>query len=101
MDANRSPMLVNELADVYAWEIDFLGLQKGDAFKVIYERLEVNGDPAGVGKIISSWFCTKAISFMLCNMTRVKDQNILTKKGKASQNIFESSVKIFQDQLKI
>jgi murein DD-endopeptidase MepM/ murein hydrolase activator NlpD len=56
MDAGGSPMLVNELADVYAWEIDFFGLQNGDAFKVIYERFEVNGEEAGMGKIITSWF---------------------------------------------
>ncbi len=56
MEAGGSPMLVNELADVYAWEIDFFGLQKGDAFKVIYERFEVNGQDASMGKIIGSWF---------------------------------------------
>jgi murein DD-endopeptidase MepM/ murein hydrolase activator NlpD len=56
MAAGGSPLLVNELADVYAWEIDFFGLQKGDAFKVIYERFEVNGQDAGMGKIIGSWF---------------------------------------------
>ncbi|NJN24519.1 MAG: peptidoglycan DD-metalloendopeptidase family protein [Cyclobacteriaceae bacterium] len=51
-----TPLLVNELADVYAWVIDFFGLQKGDAFKVIYERYEVNGQDAGMGRIIGSWF---------------------------------------------
>jgi murein DD-endopeptidase MepM/ murein hydrolase activator NlpD len=56
IDADGSPMLVNELADVYAWAIDFFGLQKGDAFKVIYERFEVNGEDAGMGKILASWF---------------------------------------------
>lgn len=56
MAAEGSPMLVNELADVYAWEIDFFGLQKGDAFKIIYERFEVNGQDAGMGKILGSWF---------------------------------------------
>lgn len=56
LEAGGSPMLVNELADVYAWEIDFFGLQKGDAFKVIYQRFEVNGQDAGLGKILGSWF---------------------------------------------
>ena len=56
VEAGGSPMLVNELADVYAWVIDFFGLQKGDAFKVIYERYEVNGEDAGMGKILGAWF---------------------------------------------
>ena len=57
LDANGSPMLLNELADVYAWGIAFFGLQKGDAFKVIYERFEVNGEPAVMENIrIPSYF---------------------------------------------
>jgi murein DD-endopeptidase MepM/ murein hydrolase activator NlpD len=55
-DAGGSPLLVNELADVYAWEIDFFGLQKGDAFKVIYEKYMVNGEDAGIGKIKAACF---------------------------------------------
>lgn len=56
VDSGASPMLVNDLADVYAWEIDFFGLQKGDAFKVFYEKYEVNGEPAGIGEIKAAWF---------------------------------------------
>jgi murein DD-endopeptidase MepM/ murein hydrolase activator NlpD len=56
LDAEASPLLGNELADVYAWEIDFFGLQKGDAFKVIYEKLYVGDEEAGHGKIIGAWF---------------------------------------------
>lgn len=56
MESGGSPLLVYELSEVYAWVIDFFGLQKGDAFKVIYERYEVNGEDAGMGKILASWF---------------------------------------------
>ncbi len=55
-DAGGSPLLVNELADVYAWEIDFFALQKGDAFKVIYDQYLVNGEDAGMGKIKAACF---------------------------------------------
>ncbi len=55
-DAGGSPMLVNELADVYAWEIDFFALQKGDAFKVIYDKYLVDGQEAGMGKIKAACF---------------------------------------------
>jgi murein DD-endopeptidase MepM/ murein hydrolase activator NlpD len=56
LEASGPPILVSELADVYAWVIDFFGLQRGDAFKVIYERYEVNGEDAGMGKILGAWF---------------------------------------------
>ncbi|NVK53615.1 MAG: peptidoglycan DD-metalloendopeptidase family protein [Flavobacteriaceae bacterium] len=32
------PTLTNEIADIYAWTLDFYRLQKGDTFKIIYEE---------------------------------------------------------------
>lgn len=32
------PMLAVKLSDIFAWQIDFFGIQKGDAFKVLYEE---------------------------------------------------------------
>lgn len=37
-DINVSPMLAIELSEVYAWSIDFFGLQKGDHFSIVYEE---------------------------------------------------------------
>ncbi len=56
VDSGASPLLVNNLADVYAWEIDFFGLQKGDQFKVFYEKYMVEGEQAGIGPIKSAYF---------------------------------------------
>ena len=56
VDSGASPLLVNNLADVYAWEIDFFGLQKGDQFKVFYERYMVEGEQAGIGPIKAAHF---------------------------------------------
>jgi len=55
-DAGGSPLLVNDLSEIFAWAIDFFWLQRGDAFKVIYERYEVQGEDAGLGKIHCAWF---------------------------------------------
>ncbi|MDG2369681.1 MAG: peptidoglycan DD-metalloendopeptidase family protein [Flavobacteriales bacterium] len=46
-----SPALVMEVAKLYAWTIDFFGIQKGDSFKVIYEAKYVNHQFIGVGEI--------------------------------------------------
>ncbi|MEL6625236.1 MAG: peptidoglycan DD-metalloendopeptidase family protein [Bacteroidota bacterium] len=56
LEAGGTPQLVSEIADIYAWVIDFFGLQGGDCFKVIYTTLEVNGAEAGFGRIIASEF---------------------------------------------
>lgn len=42
--------------DVYAWTIDFSHVQKGDEFDVYYMQRRVNGEPAGLPKVISSKF---------------------------------------------
>ncbi|MEM6343308.1 MAG: peptidoglycan DD-metalloendopeptidase family protein, partial [Bacteroidota bacterium] len=56
MDAGGSPLLVNKLADVYAWAIDFFGLQAGDCYKVVYDSYAVAGEPAGLGNIKTAAF---------------------------------------------
>lgn len=42
--AGVSPILALKLSDIYAWTIDFFGLQKGDSFKVVYDELSHNGE---------------------------------------------------------
>ncbi|MEL7531920.1 MAG: peptidoglycan DD-metalloendopeptidase family protein, partial [Bacteroidota bacterium] len=56
IDAGGSPLLVNKLADVYAWAIDFFGLQAGDCYKVVYESFAVEGEAAGLGDIKTAVF---------------------------------------------
>ncbi|MEO1448351.1 MAG: peptidoglycan DD-metalloendopeptidase family protein, partial [Bacteroidota bacterium] len=56
LDAGGTPALVSELSDVYAWEIDFFGLQAGDCFRMAYTTYEVNGEAAGFGRILSAGF---------------------------------------------
>jgi len=55
-DGSYNPNLANELSEVYAWTIDFFGIQKGDQFEVMYEQLYVDNKPIGIGKILASRF---------------------------------------------
>ncbi|APG65669.1 peptidase M23 [Tenacibaculum todarodis] len=49
--------LTNEVADIYAWTLDFFKLQKGDTFKIIYEEKFINDTTfAGYGKIKAAVF---------------------------------------------
>jgi murein DD-endopeptidase MepM/ murein hydrolase activator NlpD len=50
------PSLVSKLSDIFAWSIDFFGLQKGDSFKVMYEEMSIDDKPLGVGKIYGAQF---------------------------------------------
>ena len=46
-----SPVLAMDLSEIYAWTIDFFGLQKGDHFKAIYEELYVDSTFYAIGRI--------------------------------------------------
>lgn len=50
------PNLANELSEIYAWTIDFFGIQKGDKYKIIYEELFVDERSIGIGKVLASRF---------------------------------------------
>lgn len=51
-----NPLLSNDLSEIYAWSVDFFGLQKDDKFKIIYEQKFVDGKYIGDGKIIAAYF---------------------------------------------
>ncbi|MEJ2004109.1 MAG: peptidoglycan DD-metalloendopeptidase family protein [Cyclobacteriaceae bacterium] len=55
-DLGLSPALTDQFVDVFGWQLDFFGLQKGDRFKVIYEEKEVEGNPVGIGEIKAIYF---------------------------------------------
>jgi len=56
IDNGNSPKLAVELSDVYAWQIDFFGIQKGDNYKIIFDELYVNDKSIGVGEIKAAYF---------------------------------------------
>ena len=58
LDAKHvSPVVANDLSDIYAWTIDFFRLQKNDRFKVLYEQKYINDTiPAGIGRIKAAYF---------------------------------------------
>ncbi|MGQ8336450.1 M23 family metallopeptidase [Sunxiuqinia sp. A32] len=55
-DNNVNPVLAIELSEIYAWTIDFFGIQKGDKFRVIYEERYVDSTSVGIGRIYASQF---------------------------------------------
>jgi murein DD-endopeptidase MepM/ murein hydrolase activator NlpD len=56
MESDASIELAIELSKIYAWQIDFYHLQKGDNFKVIYEEQYVDSEMVGIGKILGAYF---------------------------------------------
>lgn len=55
-EKNLDMDLAYALADVYAWTVDFYGLQEGDRFKTIYEEVSVEGRTIRSDKILAALF---------------------------------------------
>ena len=50
-DAGVSPHLIVSLSDIYAWTVDFFGLQKGDRFRVLYDEKLCDGEVVSVDTV--------------------------------------------------
>lgn len=49
--AGASPLLILNLSDIYAWTVDFFGLQDGDRFRVIYDEVSCEGKIVAVDTV--------------------------------------------------
>jgi len=53
----HNPALCYRIADLYAWQIDFFGIQEGDYYKVIYDELVVDDSVSlDIGRIHGAVF---------------------------------------------
>ncbi|MEN8202483.1 MAG: M23 family metallopeptidase [Bacteroidota bacterium] len=55
-EISANPMLAVELSEIFAWTIDFFGVQQGDMYKIIYEESYVDSVSVGIHQILGTWF---------------------------------------------
>lgn len=72
--------LAVRLSKIFAWQIDFYRLQKGDKFKVIYEKRYIDNELVGIGKILGAYFYSYkkdyyAIPFVQDDVYQYFDEN--------------------------
>jgi murein DD-endopeptidase MepM/ murein hydrolase activator NlpD len=63
IERGYNPMLANELSEIYAWSIDFFGLQPADSFSVVYDELFVDSISIGLGRIHAAYFTNSGAEF--------------------------------------
>ena len=69
--------ITNRLSEIYAWNIDFFRLQKGDKFKVIYQEKYINDTVyAGAGNIEAAYFEHNGEPFYAFNFVADSVRNI-------------------------
>lgn len=63
-DIGESPVLAVRLADVFAWEINFIrDIQPGDSFRVLLEKRYRDGEFKGYGKMLAAEFVNKGSKY--------------------------------------
>jgi murein DD-endopeptidase MepM/ murein hydrolase activator NlpD len=80
--------LILSMADVYAWTIDFYGLQKGDDFKVIYEQILVDSIPVSSDRIIAALFRSGEKESFAFYFEQKDDKGYFDEKGQSLRRSF-------------
>jgi murein DD-endopeptidase MepM/ murein hydrolase activator NlpD len=87
-DQGINPHVALQLSELYAWNIDFFGLQKGDAFKVIYDEAFVDTLSVGINKIKCAWFRHNGQEFYAIPFTQDEIESYYDADGKSLRKAF-------------
>jgi len=87
-EAGADPLLIHALSEVFAWQVDFYRIQKGDRFKVIYEQLYVGEEEAGIGKIIGAYFNHHEVDYYGIYFDQGSGISYFDEKGQSLQKQF-------------
>lgn len=88
MENDASPELAVKLADVFAWQVDFFRIMKGDNFRVIYEELSVDGEPIEVGRILAATFEQNDTEYTAFKFKQDDKEEFFDKEGENVQGFF-------------
>ncbi|WP_225000098.1 peptidoglycan DD-metalloendopeptidase family protein [Cesiribacter sp. SM1] len=87
-EAGGNPALTSKLVDVFAWQIDFFRIQKGDSFRVIYEEKWVEDQQIGIGKILAVQFDHDGEPYHAFYFDQGQGSNYFDEKGNSLRQAF-------------
>jgi murein DD-endopeptidase MepM/ murein hydrolase activator NlpD len=85
---NSSIVLAGELADVFAWQIDFYTIQKGDQFFAVYQELYVDDNSVGIGDVLAARFIHKNNHYNAFLFEQNEENEYFDEEGKSLQKAF-------------
>jgi len=85
---NLNPNLALDMSDIFAWTVDFFGLQKGDKFKVLYDEKYVGNASVGIGTIYAAWFEHKGERFYAFRFAQDSTPSYWDEKGNSLKKSF-------------
>lgn len=87
-DKGANPLLAVELSEIYAWSIDFFGLQKGDSIRIIYDEYFVDSIPIGLGYIHGAYFRHMNTDFWAIPFTQDSNMDYFDEEGNSLRKAF-------------
>ncbi len=87
-DQEVNPMLAIELSEIFAWSIDFFGIQRGDRYKVIYQESYVDSQSIGISRISGAWFYHNQVEFWAIPFIQGGERSYFDEKGNSLEKAF-------------
>lgn len=88
IDNKINPILSGELSEIYAWTIDFFGLQKGDNFKVVYDEQYVDSNSIGISNVYAICFNHAGHDFYAFPFVQDSVESYFDEEGKSLKKAF-------------
>ncbi|MDX9781978.1 MAG: peptidoglycan DD-metalloendopeptidase family protein [Bacteroidales bacterium] len=88
VNSGMSPLIANRLSDIYAWTIDFFGLQKGDHFMVVYDEILAGGEFLDIGSIHAAYFSHNGVMYEAHRFVQDESANYWNEKGENLRKAF-------------
>jgi murein DD-endopeptidase MepM/ murein hydrolase activator NlpD len=85
---NINPLVALQLSEMYAWTVDFFGLQPGDHFTVVYDELYVDSVSVGLGKIHAANFNHVGKDLLAVPFTQDSVETYYDAEGKSLKRAF-------------
>ncbi len=83
-----NPLLAIELSEIFAWTVDFFGIEKGDNFKVYYDEMFVDSTSIGIGKVHSAVFHHRGRDYYAFNYQEDSVWNFFDEEGQSLRKAF-------------
>lgn len=87
-EISANPMLAVELSEIFAWTIDFFGVQRGDMYKVIYEESFVDSVSVGITQILGAWFYHNGTDFWAVPFVQDGTRSFFDEEGNSLRKAF-------------
>lgn len=87
-DVGIDASVAMELANIYAWSIDFYRIDKGDEFNVVFEEQMVDETIVGTGKILVASFVHKGSDHMAYYFEQGEEGDYFDEEGNSLRKAF-------------